>query len=94
MQVDDKLILFLEDLSSLTLPDGERTRLAADLQKILDGVSGLINLNTDGLPAEIPYNNSNVFREDEALPSFDRELILKNAPVKNDEYFIAPKTVE
>jgi Asp-tRNA(Asn)/Glu-tRNA(Gln) amidotransferase C subunit len=36
----------------------------------------------------------NDFRDDIALPSYDRALILENAPVKNDETFIAPKTVE
>ncbi|MCL2802201.1 MAG: Asp-tRNA(Asn)/Glu-tRNA(Gln) amidotransferase subunit GatC [Treponema sp.] len=94
MQVDDKLISYLEELSCFSLCDSEKTRLANDLQKIINGVSKLLELNTDRMPAEVPYNNVNIFREDEVLPSFDRELILKNAPVKNDEYFIAPKTVE
>jgi len=94
MQVDNKLISYLEDLSCLSLCDGEKSRLTEDMQKILNGVSKLSELNTDGMPAEVPYNNSNIFRDDEVSPSFDRELILKNAPVKNDEYFIAPKTME
>jgi len=94
MQVDDKLISYLEDLSCFSLCDGEKKQLTDDLQKIINGVSKLLELNIDGMPAEVPYNNVNIFRDDEVLPSFDRELILKNAPVKNDEYFIAPKTME
>ncbi|MCL2442979.1 MAG: Asp-tRNA(Asn)/Glu-tRNA(Gln) amidotransferase subunit GatC [Treponema sp.] len=94
MQVDEKLISYLEDLSYFTLPDSEKTRLMDDLQKIINGISKLRDLNTDGIPAELPYNNTNVFRDDEVQPSLNRGLILKNAPVKNDEYFIAPKTME
>ena len=93
IQVDDKLILHLEDLSCFTLSDSERSRLAADFQKLLDGISLISELNTDGAPEYCP-DNVNIFREDEIIPSLDRELVLKNAPVKNDEMFIAPKTVE
>ena len=95
MQIDDKLISYLEDLSCLTLSGDEKTRMAEDLQKILNGFSHLKELNTDNVPECIlPFDNINVFREDVVQPSFDRELILKNAPARNDEFFIAPKTVE
>jgi len=92
MQIDDKLILNLEDLSNLTLSGNEKNRMADDLQKILNGISKINELNTDGVQESNSY--ANVFRNDEVLPSFDRELILKNALVKNDEFFVAPKTVE
>ena len=95
MQIDDKLISYLEDLSCLTLSDGEKNRLTADLQKILEYMARLGELDTAGITERShPFDNVNVFRDDIEMPSFDRELILKNAPVKNDEFFIAPKTVE
>jgi aspartyl/glutamyl-tRNA(Asn/Gln) amidotransferase C subunit len=95
MQIDDELISYLEDLSCLTLSDGEKTRLKGDLQEILDYMARLGELNTEGVSERShPFDNVNVFRDDEVRPSFDRELILKNAAVKNDEMFIAPKTVE
>ncbi|MDR0290514.1 MAG: Asp-tRNA(Asn)/Glu-tRNA(Gln) amidotransferase subunit GatC [Treponema sp.] len=95
MQIDDALISYLEDLSFLTLSDGEKSRLAGDLESILNDFTRLNGLNTDGVPEySHPFNNANVFRDDEVRPSFDRGLILQNAPVKNDEAFIAPKTVE
>jgi aspartyl-tRNA(Asn)/glutamyl-tRNA(Gln) amidotransferase subunit C len=95
MQIDDKLISYLEDLSYLTLPAGEKSRLAEDLGKILNSIEKLRELNTDGVQeCSHPFGNFNVFRDDEVRPSFDRELILKNAPVRNDEFFVAPKTVE
>lgn len=95
MQIDDKLISYLEDLSCLTLSDGEKCRLTEDLQKILDYMARLSELDTAGVSERShPFDNVNAFRDDEALASFDRELILKNAPVKSDEMIIAPKTVE
>jgi aspartyl-tRNA(Asn)/glutamyl-tRNA(Gln) amidotransferase subunit C len=95
MRIDDKLILYLEELSCLSLSPDEKERLTGDLQKILDYMARLGELNTDGVPERShPFNNVNVFREDKARPSFDRALILQNAPQKNDEFFIAPRTVE
>jgi len=95
MQIDNKTIIQLEDQTSLSFSDDERSCMAEDLQKIIEGISYIANLNTEGVPECIqPFKKENVFRDDEVSPSFDRELILQNAPVKNDEFFIAPKTVE
>ena len=95
MQIDDKLIGYLEDLSCLTLTDQEKLRLSGDLEKILGYMDRLGELDTEGVSERShPFDHVNVFRDDEAQGSFDRELILQNAPQRNDEMFIAPKTVE
>jgi aspartyl-tRNA(Asn)/glutamyl-tRNA(Gln) amidotransferase subunit C len=95
MQIDDTLISYLEDLSCLTLSDAEKSRLTGDLKDILNGMERLSELNTEGVPERShPFDNVNAFRDDETGVSFDRELILKNAPDKSDAMFIAPKTVE
>ena len=95
MQVDDKLISYLEDLSCLALSYDEKTRLTEDLKEILGGMKRLGELDTQNVPERShPFDNVNAFREDRPRNSFDRELILKNAPDRNDKLFIAPKTVE
>ena len=95
MQIDDKLLEYLEDLSCLTFSVNEKTKLAKDLQEILDYMARLGELDTDGVVERShPFDNINDFRDDTVRPSFDRALILQNAPVKNDETIIAPKTVE
>ena len=95
MQIDDKLIAYLEELSCLTLSADEKTRLTGDLQKILDYMARLGELDTNGVPERShPFDDVNAFRDDEVRPSFERALILRNAPAKNDEFIIAPKTVE
>ena len=95
MQIDDKLIAYLEDLSCLALSEQEKNRLAGDLQEILGYMARLGELDTDGVTERShPFDNVNAFRDDQEGSSFNRELILKNAPARNDEFFIAPKTVE
>jgi len=95
MQIDEKMLAYLEDLSFLTLSGEEKSRLKADLEKILNGIERLGELDTEGVPeCTHVFDNVNIFREDKVDPFVDRELILKNAPARNDEMFIAPKTIE
>ncbi|MDR0197726.1 MAG: Asp-tRNA(Asn)/Glu-tRNA(Gln) amidotransferase subunit GatC [Oscillospiraceae bacterium] len=95
MIIDGKLLEYLENLSCLTLSDGEKERLSADLGEILSFMERLGELDAAGVPERShPFDDVNAFREDEAGGSFDRSLILRNAPEKNGEAFIAPKTVE
>ena len=95
MQIDNRLIAYLEDLSSLSLTDTEKDRLTGDLKEILGSMEGLGDLNTENVPERShPFDNVNAFRNDVVRPSFERELILKNAPERNDEMFCAPKTIE
>jgi len=95
MQIDEKLIEYLEELSYLTLSEEEKLRLTDDLRDILSGIERLGELNTSETPeCSHPFDNVNAFREDEVSASFDKRLILQNAPEKNDVMIIAPKTVE
>jgi len=95
MIIDDKLIGYLEDLSCLKLSDNEKERLSGDLGKILHYMQRLSELDLSGVPERShSFDDVNAFRDDIPGVSFDRELILKNAPFRNDEMFIAPKTVE
>lgn len=94
MQIDDKLISYLEDLSCLSLSDNEKIRLKSDLQKILDYIASLGKLDTSGVSGRShPFDNVNVFREDKVCASFDRDLIIRNAPVKKDGMILAPGAI-
>ena len=94
MTIDEALIKYLEDLSSLTFSDGEKPRLKSDLEKVLAYMARLSELDTQefGQAEETPEYCA--LREDEAVSSFPRDLILRNAPRKNGETIIAPQTVE
>jgi len=91
MQIDKNLIAYLEDLSCLNFSDEESQKLPEDLKKILGYMAQLGALDTEGVPERShPFDKVNVFREDIRAASFPREHILKNAPDRNDEMFIAP----
>ena len=95
MRINNELIEYLEDLSFLCLTGDEKQRLAGDLGVVLDGMARLNELDTENIPERShPFDDVNAFRGDEVSGSFDRELILKNAPHRNAQMIIAPKTVE
>ena len=95
MLIDDNLMAYLEDLSYLRLSADEKSRLTGELREIINCMARLAELNTEAVPeCSNPLDKVNVFRDDEVRPSFDRELILKNAPIRNDVFIIAPKTVD
>ena len=93
--VDEKLIEYLEDLSCLELTPAEKPKMIEDLNNILALMAKLGELDTADVPARShTFDNVNILRDDEPQPSTPREKILQNAPLKNDEAFIAPQTVE
>jgi aspartyl-tRNA(Asn)/glutamyl-tRNA(Gln) amidotransferase subunit C len=95
VEIDTRLIAYLEELSCLTLSEQEKQRLTGDLREILSSMARLEELDTTNVPERShPFDNVNAFREDVAQASFPRDLILQNAPKQNAEFFIAPKTVE
>ena len=95
MQIDNPLITYLEDLSCLILSPDEKYRLTVDLEKILNDMERLGEVDTVGVSeSSHPFDHVNAFRNDDVHASLGRKLVLKNAPRKNDEMFLAPKTVE
>jgi len=95
MQIDDKMMKYLEELSYISLSEDERQHLSEGLEAIFMNVAQLRNLDIKDAAQSIhPFGNVNVFRDDIVTPSLDRALALQNAKHKNEEMFIAPKTVE
>lgn len=95
MVIDDKLIGYIEDLSRLRLTEEQKVKSAEELTKILAYIEKLNELDTTGVEAiSHPFPFTNNFREDQVKPSLDRELVIKNAPVKKDGCFEVPKTFE
>lgn len=68
-------------LAHLTLAPGERERLAADLERILDYVDQLTTVATDGIPATAHVHDAaHALRTDEVRPSLSNAEALGNAP--------------
>jgi len=94
IKLDDKLISYLEGLSNLKLNDNEKEQVIADMEKSLELMSKICELDITDVPERShPFDHVNDFRDDVVTPSFDRALLLQNANEHNGEMFIAPRTV-
>ena len=95
MVITDETIDYVGILAKLELSDEEKEQAKKDMSDMLDYVSKLNELNTDGVETmshTFPYNN--VFREDVVVNGDDRENMLKNAPEQKDGCYKVPKTFD
>jgi aspartyl-tRNA(Asn)/glutamyl-tRNA(Gln) amidotransferase subunit C len=96
MKINQDLVTYLEDSSYLSFSDGEKVALAGELEGILSHLQAISTLDVpqDTPECVLPCDIVNIFRNDEVKPSFERELILKNAAESNDTAIIAPRIME
>ncbi len=82
-------------LSRLSFSDDERRRLVDDLNRILEYMDQLNELDTENVePTAHVLLMSNVFREDAEKPSMPKEKLLANAPSQEKGYFKVPQVIE
>ena len=107
MMVTEKDVLYVAELANLELTAEERTRLAKDLNSILDYIDLLNELDTSDVPAMAQISDrygsaeksgSTKFdyaqRQDVLRPSLPHEAALQNAPDSDGEFFKVPKVIE
>ena len=95
MEVSAELVDKLARLSRLSFADeSEKEKIRNDLNKILQFVEQLNEVNTDGIEPLIFINEDiNVLRPDEVVHQLNHAEALKNAPHKNEDYFLVPKVI-
>jgi aspartyl-tRNA(Asn)/glutamyl-tRNA(Gln) amidotransferase subunit C len=82
-------------LARLALSEEEKATFGEQLDQVLTYVEQLSRLNTEGIePTSHAIPVSNVFREDEARPSFPREDVLRIGPDTEAGYFKVPRIIE
>jgi len=95
MAVDESVISKLEKLAKLRLTDLERTEMKSDLEKMLNMVDKLSEVDTDGVePLVYMHDERNVLRKDTVENVISREEGLKNAPKRVKSYFAVPKVIK
>ncbi len=95
MSVSKDEIKNIAKLAKLNLSEAEVIEFTGDMNKILNYMDKLNELDTDNIrPLSNPLETYNVFREDELKKSIDREDALKNSPGRNDEFFQVPKVIK
>ena len=94
MQADLKLLEKIARLSKLDIPEGEREKLLADFNKMLDFVAKLRTLDTTGVePLTSMVQEMNVGRKDMVTGELSKEEVAVNAPSIKDGHFIVPKVI-
>ncbi|MCR4842269.1 MAG: Asp-tRNA(Asn)/Glu-tRNA(Gln) amidotransferase subunit GatC [Eubacterium sp.] len=92
--IDDETIDYVGILAKLELSGQEREDAKKDMEKMLDYVDKLNELDTEGVePMSHVFPVNNVFREDEVTNGDGHEETLLNAPLRKDDTFVVPKTI-
>lgn len=95
MKITTEMVDYISELSRLSLPEDEKEAMTAQMEKIVGCMDVLGRLDTAGVePMSHVFPVKNVTRADEAEPSFDHSALLANAPAKDEEAFLVPRTVE
>lgn len=95
MEVNCETIKHLAQLSNFSMSDKQAEKLTGDLKNIINYISELDKLDTDGIePTYQVFEMENVWRDDEILPQdADREQLLALAKEEKDHQIKVPKVL-
>ena len=94
MAISRDEVLHVARLARLALTDEEVARLTEELDKILDAVGIVAELDlADVPPTSHPLDLVNVWDEDEPHDSLSLDDVFANAPVREADMFRVPPTV-
>ena len=95
MNTDIQTIRGLAHLARLEFNETKEQEMLSDLNKILNWMDKLNELNTDHVEPLIHMTEEvNIMREDVAKNTVTHEEALRNAPKKDSDYFRVPKVLE
>ena len=92
-KIYDETLEYVGILAKLNIEGEENEKARAALEKQLDYVDKLAELDTsEAEPLVQAIDLENVFREDEVTNGDDRDNMLENAPTKKDGHYFVPRT--
>ena len=95
MRTAKEIVEYVAELSRIKLDEDETEKMIKELGEVIEYMDILQGLDTEGVePMSHVFPITNVMREDEVTPSFEREDILRNAPERTDETLVVPKTID
>lgn len=95
MSVSKKDVEYVAELARLEFKEEEKDNFVNDLNKILNYMEKLDELNTDDVDIVVnPYYIENKYREDNVEKSMKLEEVIDNAPESLEEYVIVPKVID
>ncbi len=94
MKITDETVDHIAHLSRLEFEGDKKVQIKEDMERILDFMDKLQEVNTDNVePLIFMSEEVNVLREDVAVDTLTQEQALKNAPKKDSDYFRIPKVL-
>jgi len=95
MKVDDKLVDNVARLAKLSFEGEAKEAIKKDMTRILDFVEKLNEVNTEGVEPLVYLNDESLqLRADKAEETITQKEALKNAPLKDSDYFKVPKVLK
>ncbi|HMQ76325.1 MAG TPA: Asp-tRNA(Asn)/Glu-tRNA(Gln) amidotransferase subunit GatC [Flavobacteriales bacterium] len=96
MKLDDATLDRIAELARLDFSDpARRAAILKDMERVLSFVEQLNQVDTRGVePLVFMTEEENVLREDVVLPGVSKKDALRNAPVKDSDYFKVPRVVD
>ena len=94
-KITEETVDKIANLARLEFNGKEKEEIIKDLNRMLDFVNKLNELDTSNVEPLIYMNDEvNVLREDEVKQTISQKEALNNAPKKDSDYFKVPKVVE
>ena len=94
MTIDNETVDKIAHLARLEIKDSEKAEMAADMNKVLDFMAKLNEVDTTGIePLVYMTEITNSIREDVVVQEISHEEALQNAPEKNADYFRVAKVI-
>ena len=92
--ITDETMDYVGILAKLELSGEEKERAKRDMEEMLDYIDKLNELDTTNVePMSHVFPVHNVFREDVVTNGNGQETTLANAPERNGDSFLVPKTI-
>lgn len=94
MKIDRALLDKMAHLARLEFEDKDAEKMMQDMTNIINWVEKLNEVDTTGIdPLTSMSHEVNSLREDKIEPQIPAEEVIKNAPLKNEDYFRVPKVL-
>lgn len=95
MKITRELLDKVAHLARLEFNNNDAEKMTQDMTAIVSWIEKLKEVDTTGIePLTTMSHEVNALREDKTQTELTKEEVLKNAPLKNEDYFRVPKVLE
>lgn len=95
MEINRDVLDKMAHLARLEFDDKDAEKMMRDMTAIVSWVEKLNEVDTTGIePLTTMSHEVNALREDKAHTELTHDEVLRNAPLKNEDYFRVPKVLE